>query len=438
MNVTVWHNCYSKSHKGLVTPASFAHPAKMSVALCERIFKHGEEKGYWKPGTDSLIVDPFAGIFTTGILGAYAGYAVLGIELEEAFVTLARENLNLHAYKWAHLGLPLPQIVQGDSRNLRQIVAQATGCVSSPPFVESRESKDEAFIRKVQSDALSGKTKGHGSTQQYLDRAGTWEGYGSAPGQLGAMKAGDHAQVVGSITSPPYAESLKSETEVQTARKQERIALAKALNDGRRLEAPSAGKAGMGGGYGQSAGQLGAMPTGDLQQVVGAISSPPFEQSIANADSNGVGKGIEAQRARGEGPRAGRTAAEYGDTEGQVGQMQGGTYWEACRDVYAALYDVLIPNGVLCLVVKGYVKQGRLVDLPQQTLALLLALGYEHLETIHASLVKETRATNLFGEEDVKKSARKSFFRQLAEKRGAPPIDWETVLFVRKRGGGDG
>ncbi len=48
-------------------------------------------------------------------------------------------------------------------------------------------------------------------------------------------------------------------------------------------------------------------------------------------------------------------------------------------------------------------------------------------------LVKERVETTLFGEVR-SKVERKSFFRRLAEKKGAPRVDWEEVLILRKQG----
>lgn len=49
MKLLTWNGCYDLSWKGFITPASFAHPAKMSRGLLERIIAHGFEKGYWVP-----------------------------------------------------------------------------------------------------------------------------------------------------------------------------------------------------------------------------------------------------------------------------------------------------------------------------------------------------------------------------------------------------
>ena len=79
---STWNGCYNGSLKELIVPEAFKHPAKMSRLLCERIFDHGKEKGYWQPG--DMIIDPFGGIGTTGIIGAYRGYKVISIEPQNA------------------------------------------------------------------------------------------------------------------------------------------------------------------------------------------------------------------------------------------------------------------------------------------------------------------------------------------------------------------
>lgn len=108
------------------------------------------------------------------------------------------------------------------------------------------------------------------------------------------------------------------------------------------------------------------------------------------------------------------------------------TYWTACAKVYREVLKALKPHGVLCVVVKSYVSKGRIVDLPADTLKLLVALGFEPLERVHAMLVQETVENTLFEGQVTHKKERKSFFRRLAEKNGSPRIDYEVVLFVRK------
>jgi len=50
MKPIVWEGCYNHQWHGMITPASFAHPAKMARGLLERIIRHGLERGYWSIG----------------------------------------------------------------------------------------------------------------------------------------------------------------------------------------------------------------------------------------------------------------------------------------------------------------------------------------------------------------------------------------------------
>lgn len=110
-----------------------------------------------------------------------------------------------------------------------------------------------------------------------------------------------------SVSSPPYGQSLKPETEEQTRRKQERIALSKSYYDGRQIESESAGKAGMGGGYGSTPAQLGAM----------SLGSPTFGPTLGSDDPDRRGGLYRDGKRRGDK----NLTAEYGESEGQMGLM---------------------------------------------------------------------------------------------------------------------
>src|SRR6266403_2706729 len=126
-----WTNCYESGRGDLFTKESNRHPAKMAVGLCFRIFEHGEKMGYWKKG--DYILDPMAGVLTTGIVGACLGYKVLGLELETHFIEMARANIKFASKKFHPLGAC--EIWHGDARKLSEsIFPQAV--VSSPPYAD--------------------------------------------------------------------------------------------------------------------------------------------------------------------------------------------------------------------------------------------------------------------------------------------------------------
>ena len=82
---------------------------------------------------------------------------------------------------------------------------------------------------------------------------------------------------------------------------------------------------------------------------------------------------------------------------------------------------------------KAFVRNGKLVDFPGDWRKLCEFVGFETFMEVRAMLVAEEATNDLFDGEGVKRRERKSFFRRLAEKKGSPRIDFETVLFMRKR-----
>ena len=295
MKESVWHGCYDKGWNNVISPPSFAHPAKMARGLLERIIDHGIEQGYWTPGI-SVLGDPFGGIGSTGIICSYRGLSSVSLELEPRFHALALANAELHRRTWETLGAPMPVYLCGDSRWFAKIVGEVpTGSLD------------------------------------------------------------------GVCTSPPYAET--------TVTGESNFKSAKRLRDSR------------GSAYGQTEGQIGRLRAGELD---GAVTSPPED------------------------------------------------YWMAMSRVYAQLLLALKPGGVAALVLKSFVKNKQIVDLPAQTCQLLTHLGFDVFEMTRAMLVKETVENTLFDGPVKKLSEKKSFFRRMAEKKGSPRIDYEVVIWARR------
>ena len=187
--ITQWPNCYDSGWKDLIVPEAFSHPAKMSYGLLKRILEHA--KGWLNEG--DVILDPFGGIGSTGILGAYEGYQVVCCELEQKFVDLAEQNFEMHKDAWVEFGNPFPIILQGDSRRLCEVVEKADCIVSSPPYIENLAGGGEAMQPRPGDVRKSRRVMTHDET------------YGQTPGQLGAMKSGKAEMVV---SSPPYEGSM--------------------------------------------------------------------------------------------------------------------------------------------------------------------------------------------------------------------------------------
>ncbi len=190
MEANHWTGCYEGGWNGVIVPEAFAHPAKFSYKLTERMFGHAIAKGWLRPG--DVVADPFGGVGCGGIVAAYSDIQWVGCELEQKFVDLAKENFELHRRKWEKLGSPQPTIIQGDSRKLAELIGQVECVVSSPPF-SSGDSGSAQSIQKRSDKSAKWIKENCGSACN--------QGYGQTPGNLGNLKEGSIDAVV---SSPPF------------------------------------------------------------------------------------------------------------------------------------------------------------------------------------------------------------------------------------------
>ena len=130
-----WFGCYDNGWQSApLVPEAYAHPAKISFGLAERIYRHMLAEGWLAPG--ARVIDPFGGIGGCAFHAALYGMHWTGVELEPKFVALAQQNLDLWRARYApHFpGYGTARILQGDSRNLAALVGTADASVSSPPY----------------------------------------------------------------------------------------------------------------------------------------------------------------------------------------------------------------------------------------------------------------------------------------------------------------
>jgi tRNA G10 N-methylase Trm11 len=384
----IWHGCYDGSWNGLITPESFSHPAKYSRDLIDRIFRYMLAEGMLE--RLDTVVDPFGGIGGGGIVAAGLGLRWIGVELEQAFVDLGRQNFELHRQTWETFDDPLPVLVQGDSRQLRAALSDvlADGVVCSPPYAEVivNPPKDGAsFGNQVRRNGIAS-SKGVEPIR-----------YGTTPGQLGAMKAGSFDSIV---SSPPYAGNAKSDYRVTDENGLDR--------DERRGYRQGNGCFRGSETYGGTEGQLGEMPTGQVDSVVTSRNLATTAETNASA----------------------RLVPLPQETIENSDQPE--TFWTAARAIIEECHHILKPGGWAVFVCKDFVRNKARVPFCEDWCKLLDSCGFQVERRVHAMLVKETTHTDLFGDEQTKRKERKSFFRRLAEKKGSPRIDYEEVIFARK------
>ena len=350
-----------------------------------------------------LVVDPFGGVACGGIVCGYQGLRYVGIELEPRFVALGNQNIDLHRARMEQAGDPVPVLIQGDSRQLASIVSDP-GCVlSSPPYTK---------------EALGhprGKSSIENGFKQGSTAGGDWsERYGTSPGQLGSMKAGDVSAV---LSSPPYAETNVDTQEGLKGIDREKLTPGSLTAGSKSQEAR----------YGETPGQLGKMKAGEVGAVV---SSPPF---MDQQDGGGICKtGTPAMQKTGGGPSGTGGYRDQAATNGNLATESGTTFWEAAFAIVSQCFAILRPGGHACWVVKNFVRDKQVVDFTGDWQRLCEACGFRLVCRHRAMLVKSQDVPTLFDGTETKTTSRKSFFRRLAESKGSPRIDWETVLCMEK------
>ena len=156
------------------------------------------------------------------------------------------------------------------------------------------------------------------------------------------------------------------------------------------------------------------------------VSSPPFEGITSDRPSKTIIKsGLRmGASSMGEG---------YGNTDGQLGAMTKNGFWASSKVIMEQVYTILKYGGYAIFVLKEFVRGGKLIAFPDQWQELCESVGFV-VACKHRAWLIEDKGTQftLDGEAITKTTKRVSFFRRLAEKRGSPPIDYETVLCLRK------
>lgn len=107
-------------------------------------------------------------------------------------------------------------------------------------------------------------------------------------------------------------------------------------------------------------------------------------------------------------------------------------YWEDMEKVYRLCLHHLRPGGVMAVVVKDFVRNKQIVPVCQQTLDLLVRVGFTPLEWTRAMQTADPALPESYNERGELKTI-KTFFRRDLERKGViPAIDEEAILWVCK------
>ena len=200
----------SKKQRIHYVPEAFRHPAKMDVYLTRRLLKT-----FTKPG--DVVLDPMAGIGTTGVEAVLLGRHTILVDIEKKFTKLCEKNLE-NVYKFFQDAPFKPKlgkavVITGDSRHLTDLLrTKADTIVTSPPY--SHISKPGNIKNPISKEEFE-KRKKMGDHSVYHDirpeRKGTlYEYYEMIPienyGGEDNIDRLPHGDVDAVITSPPFSE----------------------------------------------------------------------------------------------------------------------------------------------------------------------------------------------------------------------------------------
>lgn len=439
-----------------------------------------------------------------------------------------RGNIESWEIKYPHIK-GTAQLLHGDSRYLLSVIGESVQVsVSSPPYAETlqsgnyemRESDRQHLIKWGRNPDAPGASPAHdyGSTPGQLgamknagfdamissppflqSEGGTPEpkpggainvalykrhaagnakanGYGQSDGQLSSMRDGGFKVA---LSSPPYS-AMQVEKNAKSIDRTKQYEIYKKSGGGQTFEQFCHTQDIHSQGYGNSEGQLSAMPANSFNVALSsppyaearigqesgqehcghgdqyggtdgqlgsmhadgfdaAVSSPPFEKAVK-------GGGIAQKGYQNEATRKGTQEKPFdlvgkrsympenqGTSDSQLANDSGDDFWLAARVIVEQVYLALAPGGHAVWVVKDYVKNKNIVPFSDQWRQLCEAVGFVTLHEHHAMLVHHKGTQHLLEGGMIEKVTQsKSFFRRLAENHGSPHIDWEVVYCMEK------
>jgi DNA modification methylase len=369
---------------------AISHPAKANTKLLEFLVLNFTEEG-------DVVLDPMAGSGSTGVVAALHGRNAIQIDIEPKFYEFmekARENVE-KASTLAPKGWI--KNILGDARHLSKLLEQVDICITSPPY----------------SDTIS---RQGGPTQ--VKNVGvstiTAREYSPNPENIGNLPIGDVDAI---ITSPPFGDcqhDYKHGLKVLGPNFRGRKAWESRLKIETSLD------------------NIGNLSLGNVDVI---ITSPPYEDGLSHrrhhTPNTGRTERLWAEKHLGAYPDSGDNIGSLkssGDeyqalSEGRIQELakkltKNGkpTYLSEMLKVYHEMYKVLKPSGKAIIIVKPFIRDKKVVDLPYYTYLLMSYCGFV-LEKLYKLRLKN-----------------KSFWRLLYSKKypNVPFINHEYILVCRK------
>lgn len=404
--------------------SAISFPAKANTNLLEYLIKK-----YTKEG--DLILDCMAGSYSTCVVGALLGRNCIGIDIEEKFYQWGLEAKERVERTSTLTPKGKMVVLKGDARNLTEILSEEIdSIITSPPYADAKKGvADAERMARRWEEYRSEKWNTWGRSAHTPGRIRGFEslgsGYSRSKDNIGNLPYGN-VDVV--ITSPPYSETLSVKSGGMKGKK----------------NAPKTSTVGSDGNpqlYSDNPDNIGNLPFGCIDAI---ITSPPYEASLEGTSRHTRGgiasrdrklaqtgsitvltedtkKGVPICYSPNE-DNIGNlksTDEEYaGLVEGKLKTKNGKpTYLSEMFKVYREMWKVLKPGGLAIIVIKPFIRNKKVIDLPYHTWLLLKMAGFK-LEELLKLRLKQV-----------------SFWRILYERRFpfVPKIRHEYILVCRKK-----
>jgi len=411
---------------------AIAHPAKMNTRLTEFLIEKFTEEG-------DVVLDPMAGSGQTGVISALRGRNAVCVELEEKFFGwMEKARLKVKRQRTLMIKGKIHNIC-GDARKLSELLRDADVVLTSSPYATTIQKKggdipyklvgkstltvreysgnpenvgnlslgniDAIVTSPPYSESMTKKRKGY-TTHKNLSKT-RHMGEDTKDNNIANLP---HGKVDAVITSPPYADAKKGgeADEEKMAERWDKTAKDRNWNtwgktwktEGRKRALKS-----LGSGYSESKENIGNLPFADA-----VITSPPYEAAMsAKVHTLNTEKQRKLYGEKG-------WATQYGKADEQIGNLSKETYLEAMLKVYSEMFKVLKPDGKAIVVIKPFIRNKKVVDLPFHTWLLLKKAGFK-LEKLFKLKLKNP-----------------SFWRILYRKKypRVPKINHEYILVCQK------
>jgi DNA modification methylase len=385
---------------------AISHPAKANTLLLRFLIENFTKEG-------EVVLDPMAGSGSTGVVAALLGRNAIQVELEKKFfdwMEKAREKVEKHITLTPKGWI---KNICGDARRLSELLSKADIILTSPPYADARKHDHRAEktqALKKMADQLSVRSGNHHTPGRMRRIKSDYAGYSDDMENIGNLPLGN-VDVV--LTSPPYEKQHQGGRDSPKAR-----------HGCIKEKYPSKSN-------------IGNLPLGNVDAV---ITSPPYESGFEGG-SRHTGGILDREKSDAETRLNIGLGVKYSDSKDNIGNLKSKdeeyealvkgfmsrngkpTYLSEMFKVYANCYKVLKPGGRAIIIVKPFIRNKKVIDLPYHTWLLMAKAGFR-LEKLYKLRLKS-----------------QSFWRILMYKKHPelPKIAHEWILVCRKpfnHGGG--